>query len=201
MGGPHGFGLAADSWHSSIFADDGAGVVDDDAAVCTAFLWVVAGGWDGSGGAVDELEGAGTCGGVAEWSEVADGVVVAVDVADGACDVLVTVKAVLGDPGVGGPAWESVDASSFTLGALGMVPAVPVTVVVVVEVVVDDCDVAVDACDVGCDEGMGGGVSVGKTEGLGSRWHWTELWVGLGVIPFLGHSFSNASHRCSHVSF
>jgi hypothetical protein len=71
-------------------------------------------------------------------------------------------------------------------------------VVVVVDVVVDaSCDAALDGCDVGCDEGMGGEVSVGKTGGLDSD----ELVVGLGVIPFLGHSFSNASQRCSQVSF
>ena len=70
-------------------------------------------------------------------------------------------------------------------------------VVVDVDVVVDGCDVAVDACDVGCDEGMGGDVSVGKTGELDSD----ELAVGLGVIPFFSHSLSNASQRCSQVSF
>ena len=72
-------------------------------------------------------------------------------------------------------------------------------VVVVVDVVVDGCDVAVDACDVGCDEGMGGDVSVGKTGELGSD---ELVGVGvLGVIVFFSQFASNASEKNSQDSF
>ena len=75
-----------------------------------------------------------------------------------------------------------------------------VGVVEVVAVVVDGCVVAVNTCDVNCDEETVGKVPVGNIEGLGSGMSWSEL-VGLGVIPFFGHSFMNASQRCSHESF
>jgi hypothetical protein len=92
---------------------------------------------------------------------------------------------------------DSADSATKCLEVVG----VGGVVMIIVDVVVDGCDMAVDVCDVGCDEGTGGEVSVENMEGMGSGMSWSELEVGLGVIPFLGHSFSNASQRCSHVSF
>jgi hypothetical protein len=58
-------------------------------------------------------------------------------------------------------------------------------VVVTVDIADDGSDMAVDMCDIGCDEGLGGEVSVGRMEGLGLGMSWSELWVGLSMIPLL----------------
>jgi hypothetical protein len=75
-------------------------------------------------------------------------------------------------------------------------------VVAVGGVVVVAVDVAVDDCDAVCDVVTEGGTSVGETATLGSGMSSSELGVGiLRVIAFVGHSFSNATQRCSQESF
>ena len=193
-------GLAADGGYSTISMDDGATVVSDVARVVGPLVGSegVSGAADGRGVAPE---------GVASSVWAAYGRFSS-DSADGAATVVSDVARVVGFLGGSSGGWDASRGVVNELRGTGMhcggagrcsgVDEVGRAVVVVVDVVVDGCVVALDVCDVGCDEGVGGEVSVGKTEGLGSGMSWS---VGLGVIPFLGHSFSNASQRCSQVSF
>ena len=76
------------------------------------------------------MKGAGSA---VKWLEVTGVVgivVVVVDIADGICDMAEAIRAVLGEPGVRGPAWGLVEASSITLRALGTVLAMPIAVLI-----------------------------------------------------------------------
>jgi hypothetical protein len=199
-----GFGLAADGGYSTIFADGGATIVSDVARVVGPLV-----GSEGVSGAVD------SCGVVPEgacsfvWA--VDGGFSSVCAGGGGVingDVAVRVLLLGGSRG----GW---DASRGVVNELGGtetrcgdavrcsgVVGVGRMVVVVADIVVDGCDVAVDTCDIGCDEGVGGEVSVGKTEGMDLGVDWNEVGVGiLGVVAFFGQFASKASEKIPQDSF